>query len=93
MGFIDTGNKLKDPITKKKIILINAQKLKGLVKIRSPMYVPFNSLNNHGLLKCISISSLKINDKTYHDYLLGISNNILLKDGIDCILNGMEDLW
>ena len=46
-GFIDSGNKLKDPITNKYIILINKKKIKGIYNIRSPMYVPIKVVNNN----------------------------------------------
>ena len=68
-GFLDTGNKLKDPITNKPIILVNRKILKGKFNIRSPMYVPYNSLNNHGLLECVKPSYILINDKELQNYL------------------------
>jgi len=86
-AFLDTGNKLKDPITKKGIILINKETIKGKYNIRSPMYVPFNSLNNHGLLKCFSPKYIIIEDKIYTNYLIGLSDNKINIDGVDCLLN------
>jgi len=93
-SFLDTGNKLKDPITKKGIILINKESIKGKYNIRSPMYVPFNSLNNHGLLKCFSPKYIIIKDKIYTNYLIGLSDNKINIDGVDCLLNYklMEEL-
>lgn len=86
-GFLDTGNKLKDPITNKPIILINKKKVKGKVPIRSPMYVPFNSLNHHGLLECLKPKYLSINDKEIKNYLIGFSEESFKLNGIDCLLN------
>ncbi len=86
-GFLDTGNRLKDPITNKSIILINKKLIKGLVKIRSPMYVPFNSLNNHGLLECIKPYKIIINNNILKNYLIGLSDNSFKLNGIDCLLN------
>lgn len=86
-GFLDTGNKLVDPITKKKIILVNVKKLKGIVPIRSPMYVAYNSLNHHGLLKCILIDKVQFMGIESHNYLIGLSEGDLLKDGMECVLN------
>jgi len=93
-SFLDTGNKLKDPITNKGIILINRDVIKGKYNIRSPMYVPFNSLNNHGLLKCFSPKYIIIEDKIYTNYLIGLSDNKINIDGVDCLLNYklMEEL-
>lgn len=86
-GFLDTGNKLKDPITNKPIILINKKVIKGKIQIRSPMYVPYNSLNYHGLLECIKPKYLEINDKEIKNYLIGLSNHSFKLNGIECLLN------
>ncbi len=86
-GFLDTGNKLFDPITKKPIILINKKKMKGCIQIRSPMYVPYNALNHHGLLECIKPEYIMINDKKLTNYLIGLSEESFKLNGIDCLLN------
>jgi len=86
-GFIDSGNKLKDPITNKYIILINKNKLKGIYNIRSPMYVPIKTVNNTSLLECISIKNVVIDNKIYTEYLLGLSDTFNGFDGVECLLN------
>ena len=86
-GFIDSGNKLKDPITGKYIILVNKKALKGIYNIRSPMYVPIKTINKSSLLPCISIKSIIIDNKTYNNYLLGISDTFNGFDNINCLLN------
>jgi len=86
-GFIDSGNKLKDPITNKYIILINKKRLKGIYNIRSPMYVPIKTVNSTSLLECISIKNIKIDNKIYNNYLLGISDTFNGFEGVDCLLN------
>lgn len=85
-AFLDTGNKLIDPISKKNIILINKELLKD-ISINNILFVPFNSLNNHGLLECIKGGRLVIDNKEYDNFLIGISNNNFFMDGIDCIIN------
>ena len=47
------------------------------------LYVPFLSLNNQGLLKCILPEYILIDDKKYNKVLIGISENL----SYDCILN------
>lgn len=85
-GFIDTGNRLKDPITKKNIILINKKKLEGIYNIRSPMYVPIKTVNKKSLLECISIKDLIIEDIHFNNrYLLGLTD--YLKENSDCLLH------
>ncbi|MBQ8902380.1 MAG: sigma-E processing peptidase SpoIIGA [Bacilli bacterium] len=86
-GFIDSGNKLRDPITNKYIVLVNKNKLKGIYNIRSPMYVPIKTVNSTSLLECISIKNIIIDNQIYTDYLLGLSETFNGFDGIDCLLN------
>ena len=86
-GFIDSGNKLKDPITGKYIILVNKKTLKGIYNIRSPMYVPIKTINKRSLLLCVSIKNIIIDNKTYNNYLLGISDTFNGFDNINCLLN------
>ena len=86
-GFLDTGNKLSDPITNKPIILVNKKKLKGCINIRSPMYVPYRALNHQGLLRCVRPSYIVINDKKLTNYLIGLSDENFKLNGIDCLLN------
>ena len=90
-GFIDSGNKLKDPITNKHIILINKKTLDGIYNIRSPIYVPIRTVNKKSLLECISIKNIIINNKVYDGYLLGLSDEFKMNDGVDCLLN--YNLW
>lgn len=93
-GFLDTGNKLIDPITSKPVIIINKKKIKSDINIRSPMYIPYNSLNNHGLLECIKPKYIEINNKRLTNYLIGLSNDNFKLNGVDCLLNYkiLEDL-
>lgn len=86
-GFLDTGNKLVDPITNKPIILLNKKLVKGKFNIRSPMYVPYNALNNHGLLECVKPKKLYIDDIELRNYLVGFSDNSFKLNGIECLLN------
>ena len=86
-GFIDSGNKLKDPVTNKYIILINKKRLRGIYNIRSPMYVPIKTINKNSLLECIAINNIKIDDKIYTNYLLGLTDTFKGFDGVECLLN------
>lgn len=85
-GFLDTGNKLKDPYSNKNIILVNKNVL-GDFSVCNPIYVPYNSLNNHGLLECFKVNKIVIDGKENSDFLVGISEEKMFIDGIDCILN------
>lgn len=91
-GFLDTGNRLIDPITNKPIILLE----KGIVdeKNNTFYYVPFHSLNNENLLKCLRPKYIEIDNKKFNNYLIGISDKKFNFDGVKCILNNklMEEL-
>lgn len=82
-AFLDTGNKLVDPYKKWPIIIVNEDKIKTEDKI---LLVPYHTVNNEGLLKCIKPSKVYIEDIGYKNKVfIGLSNiNI---DGVDCILN------
>lgn len=85
-GYLDTGNHLTDPYKNRPIILVNKSKIK--FNYDNILLVPYDSLNNHGLLKCI------IPDKIYIDsigiktnFLIGISEEDIKIEGVDCILH------
>lgn len=92
-AFLDTGNKLSDPYTNKSIILIHDNLIKDQLNL-NPIYVPFNSLNNHGLLTCYKALKLEIDGKSFDKFLVGISHENFFIDGIECIINSkvMEGL-
>ena len=86
-GFVDTGNKLRDPITKKWVILVNKKLLKGVVRIRTPIYVPYHSLNNKGLVECIKPEKMVIEGREYTNFLIGLMDSKIMINSSDCIIN------
>ena len=82
---MDTGNKLICPITKKPIILVE----KNLINFENSkiIYVPYNSLNNHNLLKCIKPKYIIVEGKKVKNILIGLSDSKFGIPGINCILN------
>ena len=93
-GFVDTGNKLRDPITGKYVIILSRKILVNLINIRSPIYVSYKALNKKGLIECFKIKYLKINKQIFTNYLIGISNDEFNINGSDVLLNYklMEDI-
>lgn len=90
IGYMDTGNNLIDPITHKKVILIDKRKI--IFDIDKFRYIPLNTISGKDLIKCIKIDKVVINNKQYYNILLGIIDKINL-DGIDLILNNkMEEI-
>ncbi len=90
-GFIDSGNKLKDPFSKKYIIIVNKNIHNFL---DNPIYVPFHGVNKKGLIKCFKINCIEIDGKRFKNYLVGVSDKKINLEGSECILNYklMEDL-
>lgn len=85
-AFLDTGNKLYVPYLGKSIVLVDKKLIKD-IKMKGVIYVPYNSLNNRGLLECYKCLKIEIDGKSYDKFLLGISNEKFYMDGIDCIIN------
>ncbi len=88
IGFVDTGNKLEDPYKRRPIILLD----KSLINIDYDKYpmllVPYDTLNNHSLLKCIIPDKIFIEGIGFkNNFLIGLSNEKISIDGVDCILN------
>jgi stage II sporulation protein GA (sporulation sigma-E factor processing peptidase) len=87
-AFLDTGNRLIDPYQKRPIILVAKNELKLDYGDDDIILVPYESLNHHGLLKCIKpdkIIILGVGVRT--KLLIGISEDKIDIDGIDCILH------
>ena len=86
-GYLDTGNHLTDPYKNRPIILVNKDKIN--INYDNFLLVPYDTLNNHGLLKCIIPDKIyidKIGTKT--NFLIGISEDAINIEGVDCILHG-----
>ena len=81
-AFLDTGNKLKDPITKIPVVMVEESNFKNIDKY---LYVPCHTISGSSIIKCIIPDEFKI-DGINKKVLLGLSKNIKI-DGIDCILN------
>jgi len=84
-AFLDTGNKLIDPYKHRPIILIN----KSLVDIEKQkiLLVPYNTVNNSDLLKCIVPKKIYIHSIGYRtNFLIGLMDEVNI-EGVDCILN------
>lgn len=90
-GFVDTGNKLKSLYSNKNIIIIN----KNIIKdINDFILIPINTINKSNMLRCFKIDKVEINDLSTTNVLIGISDERINIDGVDCILNSyiMEEI-
>jgi len=85
-GFLDTGNQLVDPYSNRPVILVYTKEIdfsysKGIL-------VPFSTLNDKGIIKCVKIPLLTIDDKyVFHDVLVGLSTAPFQIDGVNLILH------
>jgi stage II sporulation protein GA (sporulation sigma-E factor processing peptidase) len=86
-GYLDTGNNLIDPISNKPVIILDKRLIKGVIAIRSPVYVPYHALNYHSVLKCLKPKYITINEHIINNVLIGIMDNPINIDGVGCILN------
>ncbi|MCH5167138.1 MAG: sigma-E processing peptidase SpoIIGA [Erysipelotrichales bacterium] len=82
-GYLDTGNKLIDPITKLPVIMVS----KDLPIIsKRYFYVPYTVVNSSSVLKCIKVDKVLIDNRLV-SVLLGLCDNNIFSDGADVILN------
>lgn len=86
VSFYDNGNNLKDPISRKSIIIVGNNRLEKIYNIRSPVYVPVITVKGTHLMKCFKPSYIILNDKKIYNYLIGESS-IKFNDGVECLLN------
>ena len=79
-GFMDTGNNLIDPVTNKKVIIIN----KNIDE--DYMLVPYKTIDNTSLIKCFKPKKVYIDGLgERNDILVGITNKKFI--GFNCLLN------
>lgn len=92
LSFYDNGNTLKDPVTKKAILIVNSNLLKGIYNIRSPIYVPYKTISENALMRCYKPSYIILNNHKIYNYLIGETDR-KFNDGVICLLNNklMED--
>lgn len=83
IGYMDTGNTLRDPITKLPVILVSNTLIFNSDRV---FYVPYKVLNNNSILKCIKVDKVLIDNKEVK-CLLGLASPEIFKDGIEVILN------
>ncbi len=85
LGFLDTGNNIKDPYKKRSIIIIDPKEVK--INLEEAILVPFKTVSNRGLLRCMEIEEIKIDGNLLNNkYLLGVSPKELKIKGASCIL-------
>ena len=87
-GYLDTGNNL---MYKKKPVLILNKDINIDLNNKKVFYIPFSTLNSKGLMKCIKINKIKIEEKIFKNVYLALSNDKFHLKDADIILN--INLW
>ena len=85
-AYLDTGNNIIDDITLKPVIIVSKKVLKD-IKIKKYHYINVKVLNQVILLKCFNVKGIEINNNIIKDVVVGISNDSIGIDKIDCLLN------
>jgi hypothetical protein len=82
VGFLDTGNNLKDPFFNRPIILVNKELIKRNV---NTFLVPYDTVNKHDLLEVFKPQKIIIDNKISKKALIGLSD--INFNGVKIILN------
>ena len=89
-AYLDTANVLTTPYTKKNVILLNSKILRNYIRDNPYMLVPYDTIDSHGLLKCVSPLKVYIEGVGIRKNVVVAYNDTNYKmDGISCILNNM----
>lgn len=81
-AFLDTGNDLAVPFTSKPVILIDKD-----IKTDNFFYIPYKSINGTGIIKCIKVKKIEIDGLIKENVIVGILNEKIKIDGVNCLLN------
>lgn len=85
IAFLDTGNMLTDPYTNKPIMLVENN---SFFNDYAYLLVPYNTIDNHSLIRCIKPTKIEINGILIKKkVLIGLLNKKINIDGVGCILN------
>lgn len=88
VGFVDTGNKLKDPYQQRPIILMNKKDIDFDYTSQNVLLVPYDTASNHSLMKCIIPEKIFILGVGFRrKVLVGIIEENIKIDGVNCILH------
>ena len=89
IGFLDTGNTL---LYKNNPVLILNNNININTSNKKIIYIPFNTLNSAGLMKCVEIDKIFIEEKGFFkNVYLALSNDKFYLNDADIILN--INLW
>lgn len=82
LGYIDTGNKVYDPYTHRPVILLYDKSF----NIFNPLYIPYKTIDNNGLLKAFKVDKLYVDDKEYRKVIIALVDKPFIS-GINILLH------
>lgn len=89
-GYIDTGNSLYDPFKKRPVLILYDD---SFVLESKYIYVSYNTLDSSGVIPCVKIDNLYIdNDRINKEFLLGIANKCFKIRNVDANIILHKDL-
>lgn len=89
-GYLDTANNLIEPYKRRAVIIVNDKKLLKEIDEENFILVPYDTVDSHGILKCIIPKKVYIKGiGIKNNIVVGISSNDFKMDGINCILNNL----
>ncbi len=84
-AYLDTGNQLYDPYFHQPVILLYDP---NFPKIKNPLMIPYDTLEHHGLLKCIRVDKIVLDQKkVILKPYIAFSNDSLKIEGVNMILH------
>ena len=82
LGYIDTGNKVYDPYTHRSVILLYDKSF----NISNPIYIPYKTIDNNGLLKAFKVDKLYVGDREYRKVILALVDKPFIS-GVNILLH------
>ena len=87
-GFLDTGNKLKDPYFHKPVIILDRRKIVFDINEFEMILVPIITASGTDVMKCFKADYIEIKGVGIkNNFLVGIMEEKIKIDGVDLILN------
>lgn len=84
-AYLDTGNKLYDPYFHKPVILLYDS---NFPKIDNPIYIPYQTLEHSGLLECMKVDKIILDDgRIINKPLVALSKDKLRIEGVNVLLH------
>lgn len=83
VGYLDTGNRIKDPYFNYSIMFINKQLVKDTSNFN--ILVPYQTVGGKGLIHCIMPIKIIIDGKIFKS-LIALSEENIKIDGVNCII-------